>query len=197
MKKISINDTITLAATLLSLLALVVSISSCRTSEKALELSTQQYKDDRHLILQGTMSDANDSMTLKSINDSSSLIEGRAIFPSSISDSEWKIRSEDKILRLALVKFSVKEIIKKNHPPERGLIKFGDSKEIPVVIESYYTSHGRRYRDLSLYIIEVSFTIKDDLNSDPEIEFNGLKFLSRYDSETQLNRNLIDIFNHK
>lgn len=197
MKKISTSDAIAIVAASLSLAALAVSIKSCQTSDTALNLSHQQYIDDRQLILHGTFSDKNDSIKLNSTNASSILIEGRAIFPSSISNTEWKIRTEDKTIFLEEVKFAFKKIIKEKYSPVKGHAIFSESSEIPLVIESSYTSHGKRYRDLSLYILEISFLIIDDIYSEPDITFKGLKFSSRYDGETKFKRELVDIFNQK
>ncbi len=186
------SNLIAAASALLAVIALGVSVRGCQVAHDANILAQRQYREERLLVLQGEFSEKNDTVTLRSISDGATFLEGRAYFPTEITKEEWMIRPSDRVLHLASAKFELQEAIKKRVPPKAGAVQFSPDGKIPVLIDAYYTSRGEAYQDRSIYLLGVEFLVGEDAFVPPTVKFTGLTFLRRLDAEKPVNRKILD-----
>lgn len=177
------SNVIAVASLIVAIIALIVSIRGCHVANQAQELATKKYKEDRLIILTGKTNEIGDKIVIYSTDESITFVEGYAHFPSAISNEDWHIRPNDKTLYLTVASFNFGKLFAKKVPKKEGEIQFLDNCNVPIFIDSYYTSKGQRYIDRSLYFLSAEVLQSDDKFKKPIVKFTGLKFVERYPSD--------------
>jgi len=172
LKKLKTTELITIG---ISLLAIIISVRSCAISQKALDLSNQEYLDKFKNVWTGIYNDDNETIKIFPTNKNVVLQKATAYYPDIISDIEWPIRPPENLLHITSPKFQIREIISDSIKPKKGSFKVLDTSRIPIVIESNYTLNGDNLYDKSVYVIEFMAVIKDD-GSKPHIDVSGIVF---------------------
>ncbi|PKL39013.1 MAG: hypothetical protein CVV44_09095 [Spirochaetae bacterium HGW-Spirochaetae-1] len=175
---------ISVGSIIFSLIAIVVSIRSCSISEKALNLTTEDFIASRSAIYRGTINKSNDKLFLSTIDTNIQLQCAAVHLPPQLDKDKWNISQPDFMLSLVIIRGYIEGYLEKNVLRETGYVKIFDQTSIPIIIGSSYIAKGQSYSDLSLYQLVYTAVVSDEINKRPEVTFKGLIFRERLPSNT-------------
>lgn len=191
--KLTLFEAVSIVFTLFSLF---LSLFSIYYSNKALSITKMQFIQDRSLVLKAKIDAEERTVTFQSINDKSNLINGLIIFPDKISSNTFKINSYENKAHLTEIFTKIKDNIYNEITPSKDQVIGALDVKIPVLIDSYYTSHGEPFRDLSLYFMDMSFFVYEDKYKKIELKINDFYFIDRLNGNIHKNY-LNELFDKK
>ena len=161
LKVISQILTCSVFASIVALLAFIVSLYGLHNSNKNLKLSIIQYNQERLMVLKSVIDNEKEYIRLVPISSNTNLLNATLFFPSKIFNSPETIMSNGSLPHVLPIKHYLAEYLKNLYEPELGYIARAEIY-IPVIIASSYISHGEAYIDTSLYIFKIFAFIPED-----------------------------------
>ena len=166
----------------LSIIAISITIRNCQQTDPALKLNKAEFESERTVILQGEIINKNTAVDLSCVNEKINIQRTIITYPVKLNISKWVLYPPKLIFSLELLRERLQNIldrrIKRNKDLKNSLIiNFFDS--IPITIETTYIAKGKAYTDISLYLIDYSFGIKESSEDPPFINFRGLVYQQR------------------
>lgn len=186
------QNIISLFAVFAALIAVGISIKSCRQADASYEIAKEEFLSKRFLILKGTIEkDNNDEMKISSVDNSIAIQSVVVLTPFGFNES-IPVTSPNYSMSLFQLRNSIQERISQKVSAEKDIPKVAFNKTVPVVLLSNYTTQGQSYRDFSLYHILFDVVIRE--NEKPSITFKGIGFSRRINSDVDINKTLNEEF---
>lgn len=180
----------TIGATVFALIAVIVSVQSCRISQQSLVLSKQthslaaeEFSAVRSITLAGTFDMDKEILSLHPLNDNCHLQKALVFYPTELSDSEWPVDGQEFNLPFNLPRWNLSQKITENYPQDTKYFKFVEGM-VPITISSFYVAKGRAQSDKSLYGIEYRAFLNGKLHQPAKVDFLNLVFIDRLPENT-------------
>lgn len=186
------SNWIALASLILAIVSMLVSIRGCAVAQDAFQLGQKQYREERLLVLQGAFSDDHSYVTLSSISEGATFLDGWAVFPKEIAESKFIIRSAEKKIDLVFPSFAMRKMVAQRRPTIPGILSAYPDTKLPILIEANYTSRGERYQDRSIYLLGIDWVFPDGPYDAPGIKFTGFTFLKRLEDGKPFDGNALE-----
>jgi len=178
-------------------LALIVSVRSCYTADRASQEVTRQYTEERQLVLSGVFADNEAACAdwhVKPIADGFEYGRGRVFLPGAIFKSAITIDAGGWVHFLhGACKALDDYAASRADGIAPGHVAVGDG-DIPIVIESFYAVKGNAYTDASLYYLNVISSTPPINEGLPRVKLTGLTFVRRLREDKRPYVDLLDSF---
>ncbi|WP_128547172.1 hypothetical protein [Larkinella soli] len=179
-------------ANIVAILALIVSVRSCRLSQASFDLANDEYKTSRMPVYTGILQDSIKVFKLHSTDPSIKLQMAKVYYPPQIRKDVWDVYPPEYELHMTGILFELQSFIESKVKKKKDHVSFALDWNIPFIIESLYVAKGRSYIDRSLYLLRFEFSIPDGAYEKPDIKFTAISFLehlkSSEDSHNLLSR---------
>lgn len=171
-------------STILSVIALVVSIRSYNASRRATDLAGREFVASRLVIYKATLDSTNDQLLLSPVDANLQMQYGVIYLPPQLNDQAWNISPPQFGFPLTMTRNSIEDFLEKRVVREKGYIKIIDQTSIPFVLGSSYIAKGQSFTDLSLYQLMYLAVVSDEPYRRPRITFKGIAFITRLPPST-------------
>ncbi len=194
---LSTSDFISMAAIVISVVALLSSIKSCQISQNSLDVSTLEYNSNRSLVLKGEVQDANSDIKVTPQDTSFLLQEVYYQFPSEIGTGRKLASAPNYVLSFNREIEYFRKLLAVRYRKEGGETTIGKNARMPFLIETFSTVRGQGYRDRSIYTLNFEFEVPGDPRFEPRITIRGIAFCCHIDrgdnAEESLEKNWAEI----
>jgi hypothetical protein len=128
--------------------AFLVSLAGLYTSRHALEQTRQQYLDERSMVLMAKIGERTDQLTLAAADSGFRLLNATMRFPSVIHKDQLDVQEDGSVWGMGSFDFELKRYVSERFPPLQDQIQVLELG-IPTIINSSYTTKGKRYFEKS------------------------------------------------
>lgn len=174
-------DRVAVVALVFSIFSFIVSVRSCRITERQAELATQDYNAARRLVLKGEFDNDKDSLKLEPATSEVLLQTAKIYFPPRLNNKTWEPFPGDGKVFLAMVKNDLRKLLESEVETTEGHVSASTGNNIPVIIETLHTSKAESFFSRSLYFIKWDFVMSYEERYNPAITFHGLMYVARFD----------------
>jgi len=169
------------AALLLSLVAVIISVKSCRQADHAQNLAEKEFASKRHIILRGSYEKESEKLKISPLDASIAIQSAEVIFPPQIDKSTHIVRAPDYTILLSILKGNLQRTIEKLMPkkimlPNSRIEGFPMMGGVPIIITTNYVTQGELFIERSLYHVTFDFVID---SKSFELSFGGINFVRR------------------
>jgi hypothetical protein len=164
---------------LISVVALIFSVRGFNIASRSLEISKNEYLSGRTAIYDGNIVDKNDVIRINSTNKDILIQDAIVFFPPQTNIGEMSLTPPEYGIPLISLKYKLEEAIISTIKKEKGFSKLAPDSRFPIIIKSRYVAKGESFSEKSLYTVRYRWTLGDNQDDRPDIEFTGLIFEQR------------------
>lgn len=172
----------------IAVIALGVSIKSCRQSERSVSIAEEEFASARSAVW--TLEVSGDSLArLTSVSDEIQLQKAFLYFPPNFGIAALPVRSPNYQLSASLAERAIQIGINQIGRSRTKKRILGPVASVPVAIESWYAVRGKSFRDVAIYSLEFH---PRALSDSVDVDVSGLSFARRLNSDDNVRNVLMD-----